>query len=583
MSRSRPPADSAPLLAAAATFAFCQITLTSCREDPAGARSAPSNTAWYEDGTAASGLRFAHDAGRSPERHLPETMGAGAALFDADRDGDLDLYLVQGGPMPPQGPTATSYGPPPAGAPRNQLWLNDGAARFVDASAGSGAGADPHHGMGVATGDLDGDGYEDLVLANLGPAKVLLSDGPARWRDATEESGVLVDEWSACAALFDGDADGDLDLFLVSYLAVDLSRPEHCGQRREGWRSYCHPDRYAGLNDRYYENDGRARFVERTREAGLFDPDGKGLCVAVADVDDDGDLDAFVANDSTENRLWTNDGRGRFEDSTLLSGVGVDRYGRTEASMGVAVGDMDGDRDMDIFVTGFDDESDTYYANLGGLLFDDRTHLSGLEHPTRLPVGFGCVLVDPDGDGDLDLVVANGHILDNIHLYHDGQEFAQRMLCFEREEDGWRDRSAREAALCGPSFVGRCLVSGDLDGDGDEDLVMTENGGAARVFLRRGSEARMLAVRGLPRGTRVELERDDGIVLARDAHPQPSYFGSCEETPRFGLGAARAARLRLRVPGGAWSELPLAGLGAGDARLERDGAGWRLAEFREKK
>lgn len=535
--------------------------------------------AWYEDATGASGLRFVHDAGRSPQRNLPETMGAGAALFDADLDGDLDLYLVQGGPMPPQGPTATSYGPPDADAPRNELWLNDGRARFVDATAASGAAADRHHGMGVAVGDLDGDARTDIVLANLGPAMVLLADAPAHWLDATPTSGVDVNEWNSAVALFDADNDGDLDLYLASYLAIDLSRPEHCGQRREGWRSYCHPDRYAGLDDHYFENDGRGRFVERTRESGIADPDGKGLCAAVADLDDDADLDLYVANDSTENRLWQNDGRGRFEDATLYSGTGVDRYGRTEASMGVAIGDVDQDRDLDLFVTGFDDESDTLYENLGGGLYEDRTHLSGLEHPTRLPVGFGCVFVDPDADGDLDLVVANGHIIDNIALYHDGQTFAQRALCFERGARDWSDRSAAEPALCGTPFVGRSLVSGDLDDDGDEDLVLTQNGGGARIFLRSGSGSPLLSVRGLPHGARVELRRADGVELVRDVLAQPSYYGACEAVPRFGLAGSRAVRLRIRELGGAWTETPLGDLGPGELRLARGPSGWVVADF----
>ena len=544
------------------------------------AENTDSTGAWYAEATEASQVRFTHVAGRSPERHLPETMGAGAALFDADLDGDLDLYLVQGGPMPAQGPTPTSYAAPATDAPPNELWLNDGQAHFTDATATSGAAADRTHGMGVAVGDVDANGWTDLVLANLGQTKVLYGDRAAHWIDGTEASGVAVNEWSACAALFDADADGDLDLYLVSYLAVDLSQPEYCGQRKEGWRSYCHPDRYAGLNDRYYENDGQGVFRERTQAAGIVDPDGKGLCVAVADIDDDADLDLYVANDSTENRLWANTGRGTFEDATLLSGTGVDRYGRTEASMGVATGDVDHDRDMDLFVTGFDDESDTLYVNLGAQLFEDRTHLTGLEQPTRLPVGFGCVFVDPDADGDLDLVIANGHILDNIALYHDGQSFAQPTLCFEREHNGWSNRSAQEPALCGTPLVGRSLVSGDLDNDGDEDLVLTENNGPARVYLRQGQQARLLVVRGLPRGTRVEIQREDGVHIVRDVFPQPSYFGSCEETPRFGLGSTVAVRLRWREVGGAWQETALERLGPGELTMARDANGrWQQKIF----
>lgn len=533
-------------------------------------------TGRFVDMTEAAGIAFVHDAGRTDEKHLPETMGAGAALFDFDRDGDLDLYLVQSGPLPLRADRSA--------APPNRLYAGRGEGTFEDITDASGDAAHRGYGMGAVAGDVDGDGFPDLFVTNLGPDALLIGDGTGVFRDTAVEAGVADPRWTSGAALFDPDEDGDLDLYVTAYVEVDLAHPPWCGERRPGWRSYCHPDRYSGLPDRFYVNDGRGRFRDGTTAAGFGGAPGKGLGAIALDADDDGHLDLYVANDSVENRLWRGRGDGTFEDWTLLSGTGVSGAGASEAGMGLAAGDLDGDGLVDLYVTNFDDESNTLYRSLGGGLFEDATARLGLDAPTRLPVGFGVVAADFDLDGDLDLAVANGHIVDNIDLYQDAKSWRQRALLLENTGGRFRDASALGGDWTRTPRVGRSLLDGDLDGDGDLDLVATECGGPARIFANVGPTGRSLTLAGLPRGTRVRARLSDGRVLTRLVGPRPSYLGSTAPDLVLGLGVARLTALAVRVPGQAERGVDLpAGETPGRLVLRPEGERWRASAPREKK
>lgn len=530
----------------------------------------------FTDVSSTCGVDFVHDAGKTEEKQLPETMGAGAALVDVDEDGDLDLYFVQSGPLPIPGK------PRPDERPTNRLFLNDGQAHFRDATKESGDAAQSNYGMGVISGDASGDGHADFFLTNLGPDVLLFGDGQAHFRDATAQSGITGSEWTTGAAFLDADDDGDLDLFVSTYVAIDLAHPLWCGERKPGWRSYCHPDAYPGLEDHFWKNNGDGTFVEATKAAGFSDPGGKGLCVAASDLDGDGFVDLYVANDSTENRFYRGKGDGTFEDATLESGIGVDRFGRTEASMGVAIGDVDGNGKPDLFVTGFDDESDTLYLNYshcthlgpGEVLveahhgtqipahicrFEDRTVQAGLEAVTMLPVGFGCVLADFDLDGDLDLAITNGHIIDNIELYNDGKTHAQKALLFENDGQG-HFRQIDGGPFTATPFVGRGLYTGDLDGNGVPDLVLTQNDGPARIFLARQPGVPSLTLRGLPPQARVyvveELPRGGSVLeFKHESGPQPSYLGQCADEFCLAVPIGLVRKLRVEFPGASGAQV----------------------------
>lgn len=536
VSRGRPVLQS--VLQSTLQGALLSMLLAACSREDAPPLPAEASSDSFTDITRSTGIDFTHMAGKTPEKQLPETMGGGVGLGDFDTDGDLDLICIQSGPLRP-----SSTGP------ANRLFLNDGRAHFVDGTERSGDLRAPGYGMGIAIGDCNGDARLDLYLTRLGDDALLLGDGRARFTDHTRASGISEPRWTTGAVFFDGDDDGDLDLFVTSYVAYDIEKPLWCGERREGWRSYCHPDAYPGLEDRYWMNLGDGRFVDATQAAGFSDPGGKGLCVAASDLDGDGRVDLYVANDSTENRLYRNLGGGRFEDATLLSGTGVDRYGRTEASMGIAIGDCDNDLDLDLFVTGFDDESDTLYIQQQDFFFDDATHETGLENPTRLPVGFGCVLESLLGGPELDLVIANGHIIDNIELYHDGKTHAQRALTFRGSGKG-RFAEVAGGDFTAQSFVGRGLIRGDLDGDHVPELILTQCDGPLRVFRAPAAGGPAVTLRGLPRHTRVlarlRHSRDGSErEILRESGPEPSYLGSGADELYLNLGEWRLLALSL--------------------------------------
>jgi len=502
-----------------------------------GAGEAPVGVR-FVDVTAESGVEFVHDAGASELKHLPETMGHGAALLDADGDGDLDLYLVQSGPLTSAGSRAD--------APTNRLYTNRGEGTFDDATAASRAAADRGYGMGVAVGDVNGDGRSDLYVTNFRDDRLFVGEAGASFRDATGDSGLREERWTSGATFFDAERDGDLDLYVAAYVQVDLEEPDWCGRREPGWRTVCHPDRYPGLQDRLWLNDGGGRFGDATESAGVGDSHGKGLGVVATDFDDDGFQDLYVANDSVENRLWHNRGDGSFTDETLLSGTGVNRHGATEAGMGLAAGDVDGDGDFDLYVTNFDHESNTLYRNDGGGLFTDATPALGLEARTRMPVGFGTLMMDFDNDSDLDIAVVNGHIVDRIERYHDGQTYRQHAIYFENRGDGhFSDASELVGELTAVARVGRSLVSGDLDGDGDLDLVATECGGPTRVLRNERSGPGGVFLEGVSAGTYVVATTATGKELHREAGPQPSYLG--QSSPRVHLGTAGESVVRLEL------------------------------------
>jgi hypothetical protein len=292
-------------------------------------------------------------------------------------------------------------------------------------------------------------------------------------------------------------------------------------------------------------------------------------------------VDVYTANDSVENRFWRNRGDGTFLDDTLLSGSGVDERGYTEAGMGLAVGDIDADLDLDLIVTNFDDESDTLYVNDGAGLFRDRTVAAGLEAPTRLPVGFGVALADFDHDGALDLAIANGHIIDNIRLFHDGKSHAQAGALFRGDGKGrFRELPAAEVGSLATPAVGRGLYTGDLDGDGDLDLVHTSCGGRARILRNVAARAPALQVEGAPAGARLFVELEDGARHVRAVGTDTSYFGQGQAAAHFGVDPARVTALELAAPGAQVVRIAREGqapLAPGARwRLERAEGGWRL-------
>lgn len=463
-------------------FLLCTACSESDHSQPGSASNVQVTDAMpvaFTDVTEAAGLQFKHVNGADGRRHLPETMGGSAAWFDGDGDSDLDLFLGQSGGLADSGDQF-------AGA-QNAIYRNEGGT-FVDVTSASGAAVRTGYGQGVAAGDADADGKIDLYVTNYGPNVLLKGAGDLTFTDVTESSGTGDPAWSCSAAFFDKDADGDLDLYVANYVKFSLTDYKRLSKDPNGFLAYPHPDQFKAARDTLYENDGSGHFVDRTSELGIVDVDGKGLGVATVDFDIDGDVDIYVANDSTPNFLFKNEG-GRFVDWTTKSNTGYNRDGVTEASMGVAVGDIDGNQLFDIMVTNLDGETNTLYLNQGRSIFEDQTDLRGVAQPSLGFVGFGLGFLDFEFDGDLDILIGNGHIIDNIEQVWvgSGVTYAQRCLLHINEGKG-RFRNIVEdlPPTLAEKRVIRALAFADYDEDGDQDVLMAQNDRPA-VLLRNDS------------------------------------------------------------------------------------------------
>ena len=500
---------------------------------------------YFTDTTRAWGVTWAHDAGRTGQFYFPEMAGPGGALFDADGDGDLDLYLVQSGRL---GPDVS-----PADRAGDRLYLNDlrdGQPRFRDVTETSGLRANGY-GTGVAVGDIEGDGDLDLYVLNHGPNQLWRNDGgsPPRFTDITATSGTAGNAWSTSAAFFDGDGDGWLDLYVVDYVDFSFDNNITC-YATSSRRDYCGPQAFNPIDDHIYRHRGQpdGRFEEVTR-AWLKDyHPGSGLGVVVLDAENDGDLDLYIANDGEANQLWLRQADGTYTDDALFSGVAINRAGQPEASMGMAVADPDGDGDDDLFITHLSAETNTLYINVGEALFEDRSVESGLGAPSLPYTGFGTAWLDIDGDAWLDLAVVNGAVriqeslaargddypLDQANQLFRNRGATARGLAFE-------DVTARGGAGFTEPRVSRGLALGDIDNDGDSDLLIIDNEAAPRLLRNDLDPTRFLGLR-LVDGkrdaafARVAITLSDGRTLWRRAATDGSYASASD--PRITVALA---------------------------------------------
>ena len=515
------------------------------RLPPAAAQSRAAGPLFVES-AAATGLVFLHENGASGQYAMPELIGAGAAVFDYDGDGDLDVFLVQSGELSAGGGGKTGA--------ISRLFRNDLAAattgrpvlRFTDVTERAGL-AWRAYGMGAATADYDNDGDIDLFLTSFGPEALFRNNGNGTFSDVTAAAGVSDPLWSTSAAFLDYDRDGDLDLFVANYLDFALTDNKVCHDAL-GARDYCGPRAFRPVPDRLYRNDGHGRFQDVTEATGISRADGAGLGVSAGDYNRDGWLDLYVANDATPNQLWINQRNGTFRDEGVLSGSALNAAGNPEGSMGIASGDPDADGDEDLFVTNIIGETFVLYENDGRATFDDARGRWGVAQPTAAFTGFGTDWIDYDNDGWLDLFITNGAV--NIIESQRGQPVPFRMKNLLFRNPGTR-RLVDVSAGAGPAFAadqtGRGAAFGDLDNDGDVDIVATNNGGPVRLLINEAAAgAHWLQLRLLQPGNRhglgawVGVERTGRPTLWRRVKTDGSYASASDSRLQFGLGGAPA-------------------------------------------
>jgi len=534
---------------------------------------APSSSSIFKEVAEEVGLRFQHYNGMTGKFFLPEIMGSGAALFDFDNDGDLDVFIVQGNVLEPDSkPGDTLFRWRGSESPRGRLFRNDLVVakdgsrilKFTDVTEKSGIVANGY-GMGVAVGDINNDGLPDLYLTNLGHNQMYLNKGDGTFVDVTKRTGTDDERWSTSASFFDYDQDGWLDLMVLNYADFSVTKSPTCYAATTA-RDYCTPKVFRAPGNRLFHNKGDGTFEDMTAAAGVDKEFGHGLGVVTADFDGDGWVDIYVANDGDPNQLWINRKNGTFKNDALRAGAAVNRDGKAEAGMGVDAGDLDANETEDIFVTHLMDETNTLFVNLGKALFEDRTREAGLGMPGHRFTGFGTLFFDYDNDGWLDLLVANGavQLLPELMRRGDPYPLGQPNQLFHNTGSTFVEVSRQAGEAFQLLEVSRGAAFGDVDNDGDIDALITNNNGPARLLLNQvGSRNHWLGLRLIGKDAQRDmLGAQVGIVISKNrtlwrrVRTDGSYLSANDPRVVAGLGnAVQVEAVRVRWPDGAVDEL----------------------------
>jgi hypothetical protein len=513
----------------------------------------------FTDVTKSVGIDFTHGHSATAEKYLVETMGGGVALLDYDNDGRLDVFFTNGAkiddPMP-KGRKPDKSDP----AFWNRLYRQTADGRFVDVTerAGLSGVRQNHYGMGVAVADYDNDGFRDIYVTNFGGNTLYRNLGDGAFADVTEQAGVGAAGWSASAGFFDYDNDGALDLFVTRYVDWSFENNRYCGEKTPGGRAYCHPDNFEGVTNILYRNTGTGRFVDVSSKTGIAAATGKGLGVAFEDYNADGFMDVYVANDSVQSFLFESHRGEKFEEVGLLAGVGFTEDGKSFAGMGVDFADFDNDGRPDVFVTDLSNERYRLFRHNGDGTFRDTTNSSGVGAATLPFSGWSTRFVDFDNDGWKDIFVAQGHVMDTIAKTSPNLSYLQPPLLLRNESGRYVRVLAGEAF--GQDWAGRGAAFGDLDNDGDVDVVVS-NVGQKAVVLRNdsGNRGNWFAIRTVGTrsnrdgiGCRVRVVSGSGLTQHLTINSAAGYLSASDTRLLVGLGAATVATLvELRWPSGA--------------------------------
>ena len=509
----------------------------------------------FREVAAETGLSFLHTTGATGEFYMPEIMGSGVALLDYDNDGDLDVYLLQGMKLNPNEQAKLKFPLPKDGKPGNRLFRNElvpsGKLKFTDVTEAAGVGL-VAYGMGAATGDYDNDGDVDLYVTNFGSNVLYRNNGNGTFTDVTAQAGVDDPRWSTSAAFVDYDHDGRLDLFVCNYVDFTVKGNKPCFAPT-GEVDYCSPSSYKPVPDRLFHNDGNGKFSDATVASGIGLAYGPGLGVTAADFNGDGLTDIYVANDGAANLLWlgvkNSGGGGKFEESGLMAGAAYAADGAPRAGMGVTAGDIDNDGDDDLLITNLTKQGSTLFRNNGKAMFDEVTADFNLAQPSFMSTGFGVSWFDYDNDGWLDLFAANGAVTLMSSLRGQPYPFYQRNQLFHNEvgrqagQRTFREITTEAGAALQLSEVSRAAAFGDVDNDGDVDVLVANNNGLARLMLNQNTtkqhwlQVKLTGVKdnrdGI--GARVAVIRKTG-TLWRQVHTDGSYLAANDPRVHFGLG-----------------------------------------------